>query len=96
MSGRKHALILVACTTITHSGTLLAAEEAKEAEAEAAAEVPIAEDLTAVIALQSHPCGKVVSAVATGEDAYLATCQDGNRYRIFINAEGRVVVAKPD
>lgn len=51
-------------------------------------------DLTAVIALQGLPCGQVVSATAQGENDFLVTCQDGNRYRVAVNAEGRVVVEK--
>jgi len=51
-------------------------------------------DLTAVIALQGLPCGQVVSATAQGENEFLATCQDGTRYRVWVNAEGRVVVEK--
>jgi hypothetical protein len=58
--------------------------------------VTVARDLTAVIALQGLPCGQVVSAIQQGEDDYVASCQDGNRYRVFVNAEGRVVVEKLD
>ena len=50
-------------------------------------------DLTAVIALNAKPCGKVVSATKRGEDDYLATCEDGNRYRVYIK-DGRVIVEK--
>jgi hypothetical protein len=57
-------------------------------------DVPVASDLSAVIALQGMPCGKVVSTSQLGQDEYVASCQDGNRYRIFVNAEGRVVVEK--
>jgi hypothetical protein len=57
-------------------------------------EVMVARDLAAVIALQGLPCGQVVSATQQGEDDYVASCQDGNRYRVFVNAEGRVVVEK--
>ncbi len=39
---------------------------------------------------------KVVSATQQGEDDYVASCEDGNRYRVFVNAEGRVVVEKLD
>lgn len=51
-------------------------------------------DLTAVIALQGLPCGEVVSYVVRGENDYLAMCKDGNRYRVFVNPEGRVMVLK--
>jgi hypothetical protein len=53
-------------------------------------------DLTAVIALQGLPCGKVLSARQLGADDYVATCEDGNSYRVFVNADGRVVVEKVD
>jgi hypothetical protein len=42
------------------------------------------------------PCGKVVRAAQQGEDDYVASCEDGNRYRVFVNADGRVVVEKLD
>lgn len=42
----------------------------------------------------SAPCGKVVSAVKQGDKAQVASCENGNRYRIFLNAEGRVVAEK--
>ena len=51
-------------------------------------------DLPAVIALQGLPCGEVVGYEVKGDSDYVATCKDGNRYRVFVNAEGRVVVQK--
>ena len=54
----------------------------------------VLKDLTAVIALQGLPCGQVVGASKQGENDYIASCQDGNRYRVFTNAQGRVVVQK--
>ena len=54
----------------------------------------VLKDLTAVIALQGLPCGQVVGASKQGANDYLASCQDGNRYRVFTNAQGRVVVQK--
>ncbi len=51
------------------------------------------QDLTAVIALQGKPCGEVVSYVVQGENDFLATCKDGNRYRVYVR-NGRVVVEK--
>ncbi len=60
----------------------------------AAEDVSLLKDLTSVIALLGLPCGKVVSAIKKGENDHVATCQDGNRYRVFVNAEGRVVAQK--
>jgi hypothetical protein len=58
--------------------------------------VPVDKDMTAMIALQGLPCGKVVRAVAQGNDDYLATCENGVRYHVFIDADGGVVVEKRD
>ena len=60
----------------------------------AADDVELLKDLTAVIALLGLPCGEVVSATRLNGDDHLASCRDGNRYRVFINAEGRVVAQK--
>lgn len=51
-------------------------------------------DLAAVIALQGLPCGEVVSFVTKAANDFVATCKDGNRYRVYVNAQGRVVVEK--
>jgi hypothetical protein len=51
------------------------------------------QDLTAVIALQGKPCGEVVSYVVKGDSDFVATCKDGNRYRVHVK-DGRVVVEK--
>ena len=51
-------------------------------------------DLTAVIALHGLPCGQVVAVTVLGENDYAASCKDGNKYRVYLNAEGRVVVEK--
>ena len=59
----------------------------------AAENTPLLKDLTAVIALNGQLC-QVVSAVRQSESDYLASCEDGKRYRVFTNAEGRVVVEK--
>jgi hypothetical protein len=51
-------------------------------------------DLTSVIPLLGLPCGQVVSATPLKGDDHIATCRDGNRYRVFIDANGRVVAQK--
>jgi hypothetical protein len=60
----------------------------------AAEDVSLLKDLTAVIALLGVPCGQVISAQRLKENDHIATCKDGNRYRVFLNAEGRVVAQK--
>ena len=59
----------------------------------AAADPRQLQDLTAVIALNGKPCGEVVSYVVQGDNDFLATCKDGNRYRVYVK-DGRVVVEK--
>jgi hypothetical protein len=54
----------------------------------------LTKDLTSTIALLGLPCGEVVSAKRLGENDYLATCRDKNRYRVYVNAQGRVVAQK--
>ncbi len=85
ISARASALMLLL-------GTLCAAS----APAAAAAEVALGKDLTSVILLLGLPCGQVASAQQQAENDYIALCTDGNRYRVFVNAEGRVVAEKQD
>ena len=51
------------------------------------------QDLTAVIVLQGKPCGEVVTYAIQGDNDFVATCKDGNRYRVYVK-DGRVVVEK--
>lgn len=51
------------------------------------------QDLSAVIALNGKPCGEVVSYTAQGDNDFVATCKDGNKYRVYVK-DGRVVVEK--
>ena len=62
--------------------------------APAAEDVALLKDLTAVIMLLDMPCGQVVGARRQADRDYIASCRDGNRYRVFVNAEGRVVAQK--
>jgi hypothetical protein len=73
--------VFVAAAALANAGTVLAQGE----------DISNTTDLTAVIALQGKPCGKVVNATKRGEDDYLATCENGNRYRVYVK-DGRVVV----
>jgi len=61
---------------------------------QASDDVSIIKDMTAVIALLGLPCGNVVSVVKKGDNDHIASCENGNRYRIFMNSEGRVVAEK--
>jgi hypothetical protein len=82
MSTRVKVWALAGVVGVLISGPALAQQSA------------VLKDLTAVIALQGLPCGQVVGATRQGESDYIASCQDGNRYRVFTNAEGRVLVQK--
>ena len=62
--------------------------------AAAADDASVRKDLTAVIALQGLPCGQVTEVRTLGDNDYIASCQDGNRYHVFVNAQGRVVAQK--
>ena len=73
---------------------LLAGLSTAIAPALAADDAAFAKDLMATIALQGLPCDRVVDAKRNGDSDYVATCKDGHRYHIFVNAEGRVVVTK--
>jgi hypothetical protein len=51
-------------------------------------------DLKATIALNGFPCDQVVDSKRNADSDYTATCKDGNRYRVYVDATGRVVVKK--
>lgn len=81
----KHAKrwVLIVALTAFFTGPSLAADEAA-----------VAKDMTSVIALLGLPCGQVVSVKRQADNDHIASCQNGNRYRVFLNAEGRVVAQK--
>jgi hypothetical protein len=64
------------------------------AQAAAADDASMVKDLKATIALQGLPCDEIVSARRNADSDYLATCKDGNRYHVFVNPQGRVMVEK--
>jgi hypothetical protein len=69
--------------------TLLAAAPLFAADAP-----PIDKDLKATIALQGMSCDSVSEAKRNADSDYSVTCKDGNRYHVYVNAQGRVVVQK--
>ena len=60
----------------------------------AADEVSVKKDLFTVITLQGFPCGEVVSVTSKSDNDHIVTCKDRNRYHVFLNAQGRVVVER--
>ena len=87
MNRRKRGMTVMVAMTLTSVALPLSAQDT-------GSDVSSAKDLTAVIALQGQPCGQVTKVTPRGENDFLATCQDGNKYRVFVNADGRVVVKK--
>ena len=83
MNKGMKSLALIVVMTVFFTGPSLAADEAA-----------LARDMTSVIALLGLPCGQVVSVKRQGDNDHIASCRDGNRYRVFLNAEGRVVAQK--
>jgi hypothetical protein len=54
----------------------------------------LGKDLKATIALQGMPCDRLVEAKRNADSDYTASCSDGNRYHVYVNAQGRVIVQK--
>ena len=83
MKSRFGMPLLLVLATMLATTAALAADDPKQRQ-----------DLFSVITLNGMPCGEVVSYVVKGENDYVAACKDGNRYRVYVNPEGRVVVQK--
>jgi hypothetical protein len=81
--GQRIAVLVTIATTVLYGTPLLAAEDAS-----------ITKDLKATIALQGMTCDQLIDVKRNGDSDYTATCKDGNRYHVFVNAQGRVVVQK--
>ncbi|MBS0577730.1 MAG: hypothetical protein JSR36_00550 [Proteobacteria bacterium] len=64
------------------------------AAASQAADADFGKDLKATIALHGLPCDQIVSSTRNSDSDYNAVCKDGNRYHVFVDANGRVVVKK--
>lgn len=83
MKKRIQSMTLIVVATMFFAGVSQASDD-----------VSITKDMTAVIALLGLPCGNVVSVVKKGDNDHIASCENGNRYRVFLNSEGRVVAEK--
>ena len=59
-----------------------------------AAGLSSSQDLQATIVLNGQPCDQVVDVKRNADSDYNATCKDGNRYHVFVDPKGRVVVQK--
>jgi hypothetical protein len=83
MNRRTLTLVLAMSMTAFLPGPSGAAEDAS-----------LVKDMASVIALLGLPCGQVLGVVTKGDNDHLVTCQDGNRYRVALDAAGRVVAQK--
>ena len=81
-------------TRVTHTALAILTVACFAASSFAADDASVRKDLFTVITLQGLPCGEVVAVVTNGDNDHIASCKDGNRYHVFLNAQGRVVVAK--
>jgi len=52
----------------------------------------VRKDLLTVLALKGKPCREIITLQRQGENDYLVTCKDGSKYRIYIDAQDRVLV----
>jgi hypothetical protein len=59
-----------------------------------AADEDVGKDLKVTIVLHGYACDQIVSSKRNADSDYTATCKDGNRYHVFVNPQGRVVVEK--
>jgi hypothetical protein len=80
----KQAVSVLALTTLALIGSAPAF----------AADDSLGKDLKVTIVLHGYPCDQIVSSKRNADSDYTATCKDGNRYHVFVNAQGRVVVEK--
>ena len=83
MKVRMTGLVIAMLTTACFAAPLLAADD-----------VSVKKDLFTVITLQGMPCGEVVSYTTKSDNDHTVVCKDGNRYHVYVNAQGRVVVEK--
>ncbi len=80
---KSGTLVFVVCAALAALASLAAAEESS-----------FGKDLTATIVLHGQPCDAVIDAKRNGDSDYTATCRNGNRYHVYVDTSGRVVVKK--
>lgn len=83
MNSKHGNKTLFLAATMLFAGSAIAAENGA-----------LAKDLTSTISLLGLPCGQVVNVVTQGNRDYIATCSDKNRYRIYLNPQGKVTAEK--
>jgi hypothetical protein len=83
MNARMTGWVITVFASLCLAGTSLADDD-----------VSVRKDLFTVITLHGLPCGEVVNYTTKSDNDHVAVCKDGNRYHVFVNAQGRVVVEK--
>jgi hypothetical protein len=81
-------------TRLMHLAIAISAAACLAAPSLAADDASVKKDLFTVITLQGLPCGEVINVTTKGDNDHMVSCKDGNRYHVFLNAQGRVVVEK--
>ena len=79
---KLHLLLLLLSLAIGNSSDAIAQDS----------DAKVKKDLKTVLALQGKTCNDIDRLESLGENDYLVTCKDGNRYRIWIDADDRVIV----
>jgi hypothetical protein len=80
---QRISLFTFAASALLVAARLLAADDAG-----------LGKDLKATIVLQGMPCDQLLTAKRNADSDYTASCKDGNRYHVYVNAQGRVIVQK--
>jgi hypothetical protein len=78
----------------TFACALLVSASLAAGSVRAADDQDLKKDLASVIALQGYPCGEVVDVTVLGDNDYNASCKDSNKYHVYLNPNGRVIVEK--
>lgn len=81
--GMRVRILVLSAAGVLAGTRLLAADDAS-----------FSKDLMATIALQGMPCDQLIDSKRNGDSDYTASCKDGNRYHIYVNGQGRVIVQK--
>ena len=81
--GQRLTVLVILLLTLLGSTVVIAADDQA-----------MGRDLKATIALQGFPCDQVINSKRNGDSDYAVSCKDGNRYRVFVDSAGRVVVKK--
>ena len=56
----------------------------------------VRQDLFAIITLEGHHCVEVLDFTRKDENDFVAHCRSGDRFRVYVVDEGRVVVERLD